>query len=164
MGAISPSVCNCINAIIQQNEARLPKILKDTNTNSNESKPNDERGVKLAQEDQKKELINLAFLLNLLDGVLETPGRILIITSNYPEKLDKALVRPGRIDVRIKFDYATVNMIKDMMKHFYGLDDKKAASINIPDELNLKYSPARVIEVFCNNYNDVKAAIKSLLV
>lgn len=164
MGAISPSVCNGINAIIQQNEARLPKILKETNTNSNESKPNDDRGIKLAQEDQKKELINLAFLLNLLDGVLETPGRILIITSNYPEKLDKALVRPGRIDVRIKFDYATVNMIKDMMKHFYGLDDKKAASIKIPDELNLKYSPARVIEVFCNNYNDVKAAIKSLLV
>jgi hypothetical protein len=160
MGAISPSVGNCINAIIQQNEARLPKILKETNTN--ESKPNDERGVKLAQEDQKKELINLAFLLNLLDGVLETPGRILIITSNYPEKLDKALVRPGRIDVRIKFDYATVNMIKDMLKHFYDLDDKKVASIKIPDEFNLKYSPARVIEAFCNNYNDVNAAIKSL--
>lgn len=160
MGAISPSVGNCINAIIQQNEARLPKILKETN--SNESKPNDERGVKLAQEDQKKELINLAFLLNLLDGVLETPGRILIITSNYPEKLDKALVRPGRIDVRIKFDYATVNMIKDMLKHFYDLDDKKVASIKIPDEFNLKYSPARVIEAFCNNYNDVNAAIKSL--
>lgn len=158
MGAITPSVGNCINVIIQKNETRLPKILID----SNEIKPNDERGVKLAQEDQKKELINLSFLLNLLDGVLETPGRILIITSNYPEKLDKALVRPGRIDVRIKFDYATVNMIKDMLKHFYELDDKKAASIKIPDELNLKYSPARVIEAFCNNYNDYNAAIKSL--
>jgi SpoVK/Ycf46/Vps4 family AAA+-type ATPase len=101
--------------------------------------------------------------LNLLDGVLETPGRILIITSNYPDKLDKALVRPGRIDVRIKFDYATTTMIKDMLKHFYELSDKSAYKIIIPDDLNMKYSPARIIEAFCNNYNDVDAAINSLM-
>merc|ERR1711902_228485 len=42
--------------------------------------------------------LTLASLLEVLDGVMEMEGRMLIITTNYPEKLDKALIRPGRID------------------------------------------------------------------
>jgi chaperone BCS1 len=159
MNAISPTIGSIINGILVSNDNRLPKSNKAV---EDKDKTMDDRGSKLAQEDQKKELINLAFLLNLLDGVLETPGRILIITSNFPDKLDKALVRPGRIDVRIKFDYATTTMIKDMLKHFYELSDKAASSILVPEELNMKYSPARIIEAFCNNYNNIQAAIKSL--
>jgi len=49
------------------------------------------------------EKMDMSFLLNLLDGVLETPGRIIIMTSNYPDLLDKALIRPGRIDIISKF-------------------------------------------------------------
>lgn len=45
--------------------------------------------------------VTLAGLLNALDGPLDGSGRIIIMTSNYPEKLDKALVRPGRIDLQI---------------------------------------------------------------
>ena len=41
--------------------------------------------------------LSLAGLLNVLDGVVDSPGRIVIMTSNHPEKLDPALVRPGRI-------------------------------------------------------------------
>lgn len=37
-------------------------------------------------------------LLNVLDGVVDTPGRIVVMTTNYPEALDAALIRPGRID------------------------------------------------------------------
>mgnify|MGYP003683367193 CR=1 FL=1 len=42
-----------------------------------------------------------AGLLNVLDGVVETPGRLLIMTTNHPEKLDPAITRPGRIDKTI---------------------------------------------------------------
>ena len=35
--------------------------------------------------------LNLSCLLNILDGIIETPGRIIIMTTNYPEKLDKSL-------------------------------------------------------------------------
>lgn len=44
-------------------------------------------------------------LLNVLDGVVETPGRIVIMTTNHPETLDPALIRPGRIDKRINLGY-----------------------------------------------------------
>lgn len=44
--------------------------------------------------------ITLSGLLNAIDGVWAKEGRILFITSNHPDKLDPALLRPGRIDVR----------------------------------------------------------------
>lgn len=42
--------------------------------------------------------ITLASLLNILDGVGAAEGRIVIMTSNCIEKLDSALIHPGRID------------------------------------------------------------------
>ena len=60
--------------------------------------------------------INLSVLLNILDGVLETPGRIVIMTSNRPWLLDSALVRPGRIDESVDFTRCTPNDILDMLQ------------------------------------------------
>ncbi|EFJ51652.1 hypothetical protein VOLCADRAFT_116304 [Volvox carteri f. nagariensis] len=45
--------------------------------------------------------LNLAGLLNVLDGVVDTPNRIVIMTTNHPEKLDPALIRPGRINKKV---------------------------------------------------------------
>ncbi|KAJ0390162.1 hypothetical protein P43SY_011755 [Pythium insidiosum] len=45
--------------------------------------------------------LNLAGLLNVLDGVIDCPGRILIMTTNHPEKLDPALIRPDPADAGI---------------------------------------------------------------
>lgn len=44
-------------------------------------------------------------LLNVLDGVVDTPNRIVIMTTNHPEALDAALIRPGRIDKKIYLGY-----------------------------------------------------------
>ena len=46
----------------------------------------------------KRDDLNLAGFLNVLDGVVETLRRMLIMTINHPEMLDPALIRPGRID------------------------------------------------------------------
>jgi hypothetical protein len=53
---------------------------------------------------KKNELsITLSELLELLDGIIEMPGRMIVFTTNHPDKLDPALIRPGRIDVNICF-------------------------------------------------------------
>lgn len=44
--------------------------------------------------------VSLSALLNVLDGVFARDGRILIMTTNHPEKVDPALLRPGRADRR----------------------------------------------------------------
>lgn len=49
--------------------------------------------------DAEKSGVTLSGLLNAIDGLAARDGRILFITSNHPEKLDPALLRPGRIDV-----------------------------------------------------------------
>jgi len=54
--------------------------------------------------------------LNVLDGILEIDGRMLIITTNYPEKIDEALLRPGRIDIKIELKEATSKIIKCILQ------------------------------------------------
>jgi chaperone BCS1 len=49
--------------------------------------------------------VSKAGLLNALDGIATPDGRIFIMTTNHPEKLDPALIRPGRADVRETFTY-----------------------------------------------------------
>lgn len=45
--------------------------------------------------------LNLAYILNILDGTMSPENTLFILTSNHPEKLDRALIRPGRIDMSI---------------------------------------------------------------
>ncbi len=104
--------------------------------------------------------ITLSFLLNLLDGVLETPGRILIITTNHPEKLDRALVRPGRIDVNIEFKEASRQLIAEMLNNFYGVAKRTE---DIPACLEGSLTPAEVLECFCGHFKDAEAAIATLV-
>ncbi|KAJ2989823.1 hypothetical protein NUW58_g3270 [Xylaria curta] len=43
----------------------------------------------------------LSGLLGVLDGVGSAEGRIVIMTTNKPDRLDSALVRPGRVDMKV---------------------------------------------------------------
>ena len=46
--------------------------------------------------------VTLTGLLNSLDGVVASEARLTFLTTNYPERLDPALVRPGRVDLRLR--------------------------------------------------------------
>ena len=63
--------------------------------------------------------LTLSGLLNALDGVASTEGRITIMTTNYPERLDKALIRPGRVDVKQLIGHATEYQLQQMFARFY---------------------------------------------
>lgn len=63
--------------------------------------------------------LNLAGILNTLDGVVDTPGRLLVMTSNHPEKLDPALIRPGRIDKTFHLTYMVGNQACNMVAHYF---------------------------------------------
>lgn len=63
--------------------------------------------------------VSLSGLLNALDGIPAQNGQIVFMTTNCIEKLDSALIRPGRIDVKLKFDYATEEQIEQACKRFF---------------------------------------------
>jgi hypothetical protein len=56
----------------------------------------------------------LGDLLELLDGIIEMHGRMIIMTSNHPEHIDEALLRPGRIDQIVEFKKMTRRDIGNM--------------------------------------------------
>jgi hypothetical protein len=84
-------------------------------TNSNNNKSNNTSNIICSQK------LDLSFLLNLLDGVLEIPGRIVIMTSNYIKMLDHALIRPGRIDVIADFKKCLNQTLIEMIEFFYEI-------------------------------------------
>ncbi|OAP64716.1 hypothetical protein AYL99_00688 [Fonsecaea erecta] len=74
------------------------------------------------KESTLKNTLTFSGLLNAIDGVASQEGRVLIMTTNHPERLDEALTRPGRIDLSIKFDLATRQQIKDLFLRMYCVD------------------------------------------
>lgn len=67
--------------------------------------------------------ISLSGLLNAIDGVASQEGRVLVMTTNYPEKLDDALVRPGRVDLKIEFKLASRQQIRELFVRMYRADE-----------------------------------------
>ncbi|KAG0043046.1 hypothetical protein BGZ83_011895 [Gryganskiella cystojenkinii] len=64
-------------------------------------------------------MVTFSGLLNALDGVASSEGRIIFMTTNHVDSLDPALIRPGRVDLREYVGDATPSQIKKMFKRFY---------------------------------------------
>jgi hypothetical protein len=122
---------------------------------------------KSIKNDQKKsdkniehsEELTLDTLLNLMDGILETPGRIIIMTTNHPETLDPALIRPGRIDINIKFDKYNRMEIKDMFEGIYEttLNEHEYKGI-----LDNHWTPAQVGQKILEHIDNPQESLKVL--
>ena len=83
------------------------------------------------------------------------------MTSNYPEKLDKALIRPGRIDINVNLSYCDKEMIVNMFNDFYsGTFDLEFIKEDKLKELN--FTPAFIQSMLCNYYNQKDNCIESL--
>ena len=115
--------------------------------------------INATKEDINSDPLTLAFLLNLFDGILETPGRIMFMTTNHPDKLSKALIRPGRIDVQIEVGYCDVDMIKDIYNFFYKTNHEFTNFI-----INKPLIPAKITQICMNHYNDPLLAYDNLLI
>lgn len=63
--------------------------------------------------------VTLSGLLNAIDGPASAEGRILLMTSNSPDALDPALIRPGRIDRKILFGNASAEVSKGLFTKTY---------------------------------------------
>ena len=160
---------------------------KKAETEKNETKDKDEGGLvdllvskkKVDEEKEKKnDKLNLSGLLNVLDGIVDTPGRLLVMTSNHPDKLDDALTRPGRIDKVIKLGYLEPEEAIEMIKYYYpeevvtmeqqsqmyriisGYDigDPAPALLGMTNPAAKRFTPAE-LEQYCAEFEDVDSLI-----
>ncbi len=82
---------------------------------------------------KNKSTLTLGEILELLDGISESSDRVCIFTTNYPNKLDKALLRPGRIDMLIEFKKLRAVDINNLYKLWFGHSIPSNILRRIPD-------------------------------
>lgn len=80
--------------------------------------------------DVSKKPGGLASILNTLDGILSPSNVFYVFTTNNIDKLDPALIRPGRIDLRLEIGYVVEETFKQFCGFYYGIAIKKQVSIN----------------------------------
>lgn len=96
---------------------------------------------KKRKENEFNSSLTFSGLLNILDGPASINKQIIIMTTNYCCNLDSALIRPGRIDNIVHFDYADKEQIKLI---YYKFFNKKNIDENV------------VLENFNKFYSNIK--------
>jgi SpoVK/Ycf46/Vps4 family AAA+-type ATPase len=109
-----------------------------------DAKEDDTKGMSEYCYSPKIEL-TLSDLLTTLDGIIEHHGRVIIFTSNHPDKLDSALIRPGRIDLCIEMKKMRRVDVADMYRLWFEK--------TLPDEvlsamLDYQYTQADMGQLF----------------
>jgi chaperone BCS1 len=95
--------------------------------------------------------ITLDDILNLWDGLYETPGRIIAISSNHYDTLDPALIRPGRIDITLEMKLVNRETLKEMFRHFFGFDILEEKLLQFRENI---YSPAEIVNIYISSKKD----------
>lgn len=91
-------------------------------------------------------------MLNTLDGILGLSNVIYIFTTNHADKLDPAILRPGRIDLKLHIDYATPETFDQFLKSFYnrGIPDM---NMKIKKDISFATLQIKVMEGY--SYDDI---------
>lgn len=113
---------------------------------------------------ESPDALNLAGLLNVLDGVVDTPGRLLVMTSNHPEVLDPALIRPGRIDRCLHLGYMADEDAVAMIEHYFGcpMTHGQRETLGRALALGQERTPAS-IEQLCAEFDTVDNLLSHLM-
>lgn len=117
----------------------------------------DSQGVNMSRDKKdeaqntKNQKVTMSGILNSIDGVTSPDGRILIMTTNHPDRLDPALIRAGRVDVRVNVGKLTY---KDSRKMFENLTSGK---LKLPPKKDLTGKTGAEIEVMVKSLESENA-------
>jgi len=121
---------------------------KDKPTSRNTVEPNPSNGL--------AELLGLTLpgLLNAVDGIIASDGRILIATTNHIGKLDEALTRKGRFNLEVEIGHLEPGCIVEFFKNFYP--DFVVPSVQFKEDL----TPADLQAVILENVENPQAVLE----
>ncbi|UNI14799.1 hypothetical protein JDV02_001394 [Purpureocillium takamizusanense] len=115
--------------------------------------------------------VTMSGLLNTLDGVASQEGRVLIMTTNHIEKLDEALIRPGRVDKKAEFQYADAAITSQLFGFIFQQDAGEDGGCNDPAVCDLaadfatkvpelEFSPAEILSHLLQYRKSPTAAVE----
>ncbi|CCE88778.1 Piso0_001559 [Millerozyma farinosa CBS 7064] len=142
-----------LNHLMNHIPERSILLLEDVDAAFNKREQSKEKGFTSG--------VTFSGLLNALDGVTSAEECITFMTTNHPDKLDPALMRPGRVDFKVLINNATEYQVRKMFLRFYENEDE------LCDEFMRKYrdlgisgvSTAQLQGLFIYNKRNPQGAI-----
>lgn len=122
--------------------------------------------------------VTLSGLLNALDGVVSEEGRVLIMTTNHINQIDKAVLRPGRVDKMIEFGFANREMLQGLFQFIYtplatesetagvsqdGDAIRKLAAAFAERVPEMRFSPAQILSFLIEHKNSPQGAVEKVI-
>ena len=110
----------------------------------------------------------LSGLLNFIDGLWSSCGeeRIIVFTTNHKEKLEKldpALLRPGRMDMHVHMSYLTMEGFKQLVSNYLGINgDHQLFEVIEALLKNKKVTPAEIAEELLKS-EDPNVAVRGVV-
>ncbi|GMM41508.1 hypothetical protein FOG51_02943 [Hanseniaspora uvarum] len=144
-----------LNHLMNHIPERSILLLEDVDAAFNKREQTNEQGFNNSG-------VTFSGLLNSLDGVTSSEETITFMTTNHPEKLDPAILRPGRIDFKQYIGNATLYQMEKMFMKFYPNEEAKCKEFM--DYCNTvsqskTISTAQLQGIFVMNKNDTDGAI-----
>jgi chaperone BCS1 len=126
-------------------------IIKSRKINNNNNKN--------CSNKQPIDKLNLAGVLNVLDGIYDSPSRIVIMTTNHIEVLDDALLRCGRIDFKYSLNHMILEDIINLIQYYYKIKLNKS-QLKLLKKLNSpEIPPEKLTDLSCSNTTKITPAV-----
>lgn len=144
-----------LNHLMNNMPERSILLLEDIDAAFNQRTQSGETGFKSS--------VTFSGLLNALDGVTSSEETITFMTTNHPEKLDPAIMRPGRIDYKVFVGNASAYQIEMMFNKFYpGEETLCKQFVEATAGLNVQISTAQLQGLFVMNKDRPKDALEMI--
>ena len=106
----------------------------------------DEESTSKKKPKEDKMTLTLSDILELLDGIIEIDGRMVVMTTNHIDAMDPALTRPGRFDLCLEFKEMTCENICTLFELWFpGKSIPKEVYDKIQDR---RFTQAQVGSIF----------------
>lgn len=123
-----------------QEQKMSPEMMMMMAMNNKDSKATEDIKKEM---DEQKDLIDLGFLLRKLDGIESADGRIIVATTNHPENIDPALLRPGRFGIQINLKKANHKVLRGILEMIYKIPVSQEDVDDIDEYI---WSPAEILQ------------------
>ncbi|EBA18468.1 AAA ATPase [Roseobacter sp. SK209-2-6] len=109
---------------------------------------------------EKRSGVSFSGLLNAIDGVAAQEGRALVMTTNHKERLDPALIRPGRADVHTELGLVGAATARLLFERFFP-GEADLASVFEQRLRGQRHSPAQIQGWLLANSADAQSAAQA---
>lgn len=159
---------DCVQGVFNREEANYKSEIESLNDSYRTllSVANKESSTKLEEElshikEKIRKLENaltIDTILTVLDGMIEHRNRVIIATTNHIDKIDPALIREGRFDLKIKLERFNNDEVHELLSKYFADEDLSYLS---GKEFSKQYTPVQLINL-CRQHDNLKSVVDFL--